>query len=499
MLPAGGVVGTGVGGAGGVDAADGEGVGGATLGSCVGEAGVDGGAQSLPAGAGLDIDLVALRALHGAPGQLDAGGGAFQLGDGGLSDKFLLPAGGVIGADSVAACIHAADGEGVGAAALGILVGEVGAGGGAQSLPAGAGLNKYLVLGCTLHGAPGQLDAGGGVFQLGDLGGSQLSGGGLGGAAAKGAAAAAVAVAVGAVGQVGHIVAAAQDQGLAIPESDGVLVIVEIHGGGAVKKETVAGAEYGAGGAIAVAQGEFGAQRFAAAGQEQLAALTDGAGVAVGDVHQIVLAVQSDDVPHMSAGAGAAGHVAGDGATFKGGVIESGQIAQILKSLGIAFANHIGGAVVVKNIHHLPGGVIVGENAVVGSIGVVSNRGADVIPVSHQFVIIALAGVGLDHGLGSGGGLGGCSGCGAGNGQTVTVHMVRGGVQIEGGLDHRAVLILSHGGLAVVAVPEHFIGMVGGEGVQNGVEVKIVTGAGEGGLHIYRVVVQGRTHGDNGG
>ena len=95
--------------------------------------------------------------------------------------------------------------------------------------------------------------------------------------------------------------------------------------------------------------------------EEELVRVTDAAGIAVGDVYQIVLAVRhGDDIPHVVAGTGAVRHGSGDGVA--GGAANVGEIAQILESLGITLTDHIGAIIVIKDPDQLPG-VAVGHAA----------------------------------------------------------------------------------------------------------------------------------------
>ena len=117
--------------------------------------------------------------------------------------------------------------------------------------------------------------------------------------------------------------------------------------------------------------------------QEQTAIRTGSAAVAVGHVHQIVAAIQGDDVPHMAACTGAAGHLTGDGIA----VNAAGLIAQVLEGLGIALADHIGFAVAVKDPDQLPGVRISGEAVGAGCSVVIGYQIADLIPEACQLVV----------------------------------------------------------------------------------------------------------------
>ena len=172
LLPAGGVVGADHFGAVRVHGADGEGVGLAGFGVGVDIGGVSGIGQLGPAALGvLDVDAVLARAGHGAPGDLDAGGGILEAGDGRRAHEGMLPAAAVVAAGEATLGIQATDGEGVGLAGDGLGPDEAGAGGIRQGLPAaGAGLDEDPVLLRAGHGLPGDLHAVNGIFDAGDGG-----------------------------------------------------------------------------------------------------------------------------------------------------------------------------------------------------------------------------------------------------------------------------------------------------------------------------------------
>ena len=78
--------------------------------------------------------------------------------------------------------------------------------------------------------------------------------------------------------------------------------------------------------------------------------------VAVGHIHQIVLSLQANYVPHMRRTA--AGNSVSDNGPYcgvAGCIIKSAQVAEILEGLGIALAHHIGAIIPVKHIYYLPG------------------------------------------------------------------------------------------------------------------------------------------------
>ena len=78
-------------------------------------------------------------------------------------------------------------------------------------------------------------------------------------------------------------------------------------------------------------------------------------GVGIGDVRHVVLAVlHGDDIPHMGAFiticiGGSRHRIAGHRP------IEIGQVAEILKGLGIALADHLGGGILIEHPDQLPG------------------------------------------------------------------------------------------------------------------------------------------------
>ena len=126
--------------------------------------------------------------------------------------------------------------------------------------------------------------------------------------------------------------------------------------------------------------------------KEQTAVCTHGTRIGVGDVDQIVAAVlHGHDVPHMIF----AVHRAGDKVTL--GILQIRQVTQILEGLGIPLAHHIGGAVAVQHIDQLPRIVVHAERnrRSVGRIIVVRDPAADLVPIGHQFFIVALVLVGL--------------------------------------------------------------------------------------------------------
>ena len=120
--------------------------------------------------------------------------------------------------------------------------------------------------------------------------------------------------------------------------------------------------------------------------QEQQRIGANSAGVAVGDIHQVVLSVlHGDHIPHVSAGAGAAVHGAGD--SVAGGGLEAAQVTQVLEGLGVTLADHVGGRIVVKYPDDLPG-ISVGRAAVVHGCKIIGNQLADLTAVAVHLVII---------------------------------------------------------------------------------------------------------------
>ena len=99
---------------------------------------------------------------------------------------------------------------------------------------------------------------------------------------------------------------------------------------------------------VAVAHGT-GAER----NNKQLVRIANGTLVAVGDVHEVVLAVvHVDDVPHVRASTGSTVHRARHRAA--GHARDVRQIAQVLEGLGVSLADHVGGVIVVEHVHELP-------------------------------------------------------------------------------------------------------------------------------------------------
>ena len=217
--------------------------------------------------------------------------------------------------------------------------------------------------------------------------------------------------------------------------------------------------------------------------QKQAAVLADGTAVGVGHIHQIVPARDAYDVPHMGAacvaGDGITGHITGKGC----------QIAQVHKGLGIAFTDHIGAGVTVKDMDQLPGVVVGRERTGTGCGVVIGHQIADLCLVAKQLVVIRFGRIGGNNGPGAGGSL--HSGACLGNIRGVVVtgavivchrepkpHMY----DLSGG---RQGLKLAAGHLVV---PVHFVGQVGKQSVHQisqGIFRK--GGGGEGGGSISGV------------
>ena len=115
--------------------------------------------------------------------------------------------------------------------------------------------------------------------------------------------------------------------------------------------------------------------------------------VAVGDIHQIVPAVEAHRIPHMRT-AGASGgqprfHAAVPAVLFLR------QVAEVLERLGIAFTDHIGAGIVVKDPQQFPRVIAVilaaGRCAVIGVVG------TDVVLIGLQLLVVSLAAVGGYH------------------------------------------------------------------------------------------------------
>ena len=150
--------------------------------------------------------------------------------------------------------------------------------------------------------------------------------------------------------------------------------------------------------------------------QEQLVRGADGALVAVGHVHQIVLTLQGDHVPHVATRAGAAGHGAAGADT-----IQAAQIAQVLEGLGIALADNGGIRVAVKDGDQLPG-VAVGGAVIVRCRMVVGGSLADIIFVGKELFIGGLGSIGRYHSQGIV--------SGSGNSGNIGGHRILGGLVI---------------------------------------------------------------------
>ena len=123
--------------------------------------------------------------------------------------------------------------------------------------------------------------------------------------------------------------------------------------------------------------------RTLSSGQEQAAVKSGSTVITVGDIHQIVFAIQSHSIPHMQPCTGSAAHAAGDGIA----VNATGFVTQVLEGLGIALADHPGAGISVKNPDQLPGVGIQGERAGAGRRIIVGYQIADFIPEAHQLVI----------------------------------------------------------------------------------------------------------------
>ena len=159
------------------------------------------------------------------------------------------------------------------------------------------------------------------------------------------------------------------------------------------------------------ANGVTGRDTSGAARQKQSAVIADGTRVTVGHVHQVVASAKGDDVPHMGATLAAGDHITGN---HIGGYLsaEGGQVAQILKGLGITFTNDLGFRIAVKNVHQLPR-VDIGIEYIALCRGiVVIHQRADFIAVADQLTVVICGRISFDNVLRGGSGLYRLSGLG---------------------------------------------------------------------------------------
>ena len=131
--------------------------------------------------------------------------------------------------------------------------------------------------------------------------------------------------------------------------------------------------------------------------QEQLIWVADGIPVAVCHIHQVVLALQGDDVPHMSALTGASSHLTGHG--IADGAIKFGQVAQVLEGLGITLTDHFGVGIIVKDVDDLPGVAIRGITITCGII-IIRNQFTDLVFIGFQLLVVGFVLVLFYNGLG---------------------------------------------------------------------------------------------------
>ena len=126
------------------------------------------------------------------------------------------------------------------------------------------------------------------------------------------------------------------------------------------------------------------------AAQNQLAALTNGTGIGVGRIHNVVLSVvHGHDIPHVGASAGARrGHIAGHKAALHLVGLEFRQIAQVLESLCIALADNLCIRIAVKNPQQLPGTVLLGIVARIRSSLIVVGQLADFLNIAFDLLVI---------------------------------------------------------------------------------------------------------------
>ena len=88
-----------------------------------------------------------------------------------------------------------------------------------------------------------------------------------------------------------------------------------------------------------------------------------------------------DHIPLVRSGAGAAGHRAGHAVGADALVIKLGLVAEVLESLGVALADHVGVRIVVEDIDQCPGSLILIGGAAVCGLGVVGHPAADLLLV----------------------------------------------------------------------------------------------------------------------
>ena len=133
-------------------------------------------------------------------------------------------------------------------------------------------------------------------------------------------------------------------------------------------------------------------RHFECLGQKKGAILTNGTFLAIGHIHQIILAIQLDNIPHVGASARAARHHARRRIAHGGGFVAKFQIAQVLERLGVAFADHVGGFIAIKNIDDIPwAGILSGTAALSGSF-VISDPLHDLIRKITEDLLIGAAG-----------------------------------------------------------------------------------------------------------
>ena len=122
---------------------------------------------------------------------------------------------------------------------------------------------------------------------------------------------------------------------------------------------------------------------------------THGTRVAVGHVHQVIFAIQGNNVPHMGACTGAADHITAHGVARQFSI----QVAQVLERLGIALTDHVGAGVTVKHGDQLPGIDIRGEGIVFCSFRIIYDPFADSLLVGLQSFLGSLACVSRNNSL----------------------------------------------------------------------------------------------------
>ena len=183
-----------------------------------------------------------------------------------------------------------------------------------------------------------------------------------------------------------RVVAGGKGEPCIFPKSLGFLIIVKGYGLAANEEAVTIGNRAGV-----------------IADHEQPAILTHGTLIAVGNIHQVeVIAVQGDNVPHVSACASAAAHRASNGVALYIFAFPVGHVAQVLERLGIAFANDLGVGIAVKDVDHLPGIAVAAGVVRLDRVKVVIHIVANVFLIGKKLIVVAFASVLRNNGLGIG-------------------------------------------------------------------------------------------------